>query len=74
MPNSLPVWTIYESPKDFPGKFVVRKHIILPGKTFPTGEYALFDSLEEARDAIPEGCANLGRYAEDEPQIVESWM
>ncbi len=74
MQNSLSLWTIYEKPKDHPDKYVVRRHVIEPGKTYPTGDFALFDTLEEAREYIPEGCTDIGRYDEDDPVIVESWI
>jgi hypothetical protein len=68
------MWTIYWSPKDHPGKFVVRRFVIEPGRATPSNDYALASTLEMARAHIPEGCDRLPRDPEDEAQIVESWI
>jgi len=68
---------IYDNPRDFPGKYVVRKHVIEPGFTAPTREHSVHNTLKEARRSLP----NAGRHMlrvprspDDEPQIVEVWF
>ena len=67
-----PIWTIYENPSDFPGKWVVR---MWWGET-PEPEAAACDSLELARDLIQRagGCFPLNRASSDDPTIHESWI
>ena len=77
-PSSEPflvVYTIYENPTDYPGKFVVRKHDVIAGSSTPAElPCAIASSLDEARKTIPDGMVNIQRLPEDEPQIVESWI
>jgi hypothetical protein len=74
------LWTVYYDPKDFPGKYVVRRGDIFRSKTpsgehhMPSDEYYVADSLEEVRGKIPWGMVCLHRAEEDEPQIVEVWV
>ncbi len=73
-PEDLPMWTIYEKPRDYPNNFVVRKHIVRQGETFPTNTFMVTSTLKQARLCLPPGLFNLGRQPEDEPQIVETWV
>jgi hypothetical protein len=70
MSGTLQMWTIYYNPLDHPGKFVVRRWVGL----VPSNTYVLAPTLEMARAHIPPGLYCLGRYAEDEVQIVETWI
>ncbi|MES2460583.1 MAG: hypothetical protein V4671_08355 [Armatimonadota bacterium] len=74
--GSLSVWTIYDSPFDYPGRFVVRRWEVSgpDGRAVPDQECVLADSLEEARAAVPPGLRNLGRYPQDDINIAETWL
>mgnify|MGYP001590155104 CR=1 FL=1 len=72
-PDVLDMFTVYENPRDAPGLFVVRRHVIGPGGPQPAEGFA-FSTLTAARAAIPPGCFCLGRQPTDEPQIVETWV
>jgi hypothetical protein len=72
--QSLLVWTIYESPKDFPGKFVVRPHETARGSSRPLATHFLADTLDGARQFIPMGLVCMHRDPSDDPVIVESWI
>lgn len=78
MPGSkLEMWTIYENPSDYPGKFVVRKCVVHQGELEPRqarNPKSVCDTLEEARGAIPLWLVNLGRKEQDDPCIVETWI
>lgn len=74
----LRTYTIYFNPRDFPGRYVVREFFVASATGFspipnPT-PLAVVDTLEQARAALPPGLANINRYIEDEPQIVETWL
>lgn len=68
-------WTVYFNPRDCPGKYVVRRFDIYGGREpQPTTEHYVGASLAEVREHIPPGLVNVGRYNEDEAQIVETWL
>ena len=71
-------WTIFETPRDFPGKFVVRSfatNAAPPYDPIPAPHpAAVVDTLEEARAALPPGLAMIPRSPEDDAVIVETWL
>ena len=70
----LPMWVIYYNPEDYPGKYVVRRWVIGPGKMTADPVPFVCDSLAEARAAVPLGAFWLDRAPVDEPQIKEIWV
>lgn len=66
----VPLICVYENPEDYPGKYVAR----LWDLQRPTGFVVVADSLEEIREAIPEGMVRLNRTEKDAPAIVETWI
>jgi hypothetical protein len=73
---NLPLFAIYENPKDFPNKYVVRLWEINRqlGKTIATRYCVVKDTLEECRKALPPGLYRIGRESSDDPIIIESWI
>lgn len=67
-------WVVYDHPRDFPDKFVVRRWDIGAGVVTATDEVRVADTLEEIRRLIPFGLFRLGRFEEDDPCIVELWL
>jgi hypothetical protein len=67
-----PMWTIYDSPIDCPGKFVVR--VWYGTVSEPTS--TTHDTLDDARESITArgGSASFARAPEDSPSIVETWI
>lgn len=73
--DCLDLLVIYEDPTDFPGRFVVRAHVVDGQGTRPKPDpEAIVDTLEQARKSVPFGKVNLGRMPEDDPKIVEVWL
>ncbi len=68
--TKLPLITVYRHPEDYPEQFVARVWDL----NRPTNLIALADTLEELREAIPEGMYNIGRQPQDDPCIVEVWI
>lgn len=66
----VPVWVIYQRPKDYPRKFVAR----LWDLDEPTATVLVADTLEEVRGLLPAGLFRLARLELDDPVIVETWM
>ncbi len=67
--------TVYFSPSDYPGRYVVRGHRVTPRRAFADARpTAVTSSLEEARAAIPDGLVCIGRSLGDDPVIVETWL
>jgi hypothetical protein len=65
---------VYRNPKDFPGKWVVRRRLIYAGFHDPDMVVAaVTDSLLAARAAIPLGLVCVPRHWRDDPVIWEYW-
>jgi hypothetical protein len=69
-------WTVYFDPKDYPGKYAVRRFRIgeVSAKVKPTSDVYVADTLESARAHIPFGLLRFPRYPHDDSVIVECWM
>lgn len=65
-------YVIYDSPKDYPGKWVARRWTIRHGQIIAGPAY-ICDSLEAAREHVPFELFNIGRQPDDEPTIKEVW-
>lgn len=75
MSSGLSCFTIYASPRDFPGLYVLREHVCADGESIPAKEpRCVSRSLEDVRAAIPPGLWCVGRSQSDEPQILETWL
>lgn len=73
--EALSVWTVYDSPLDYPGKFVVRRwRVTGAGHVMPDQRATSHDSLEEARQAVPPGLFRMGRGPADDPAVLEVWI
>lgn len=69
------VFTIYDSPSDYPGRFVVRRFVVTGEQITPdAGPTVVADTLETARAAIPYGLIQMPRMEGDDAPIVESWL
>jgi hypothetical protein len=69
--DKLTVWTIYKSPLDYPGKWVLRGHDVPGG---PRLEHFVGSSLGEVRAHLPFGLFHLSRDPNDDPTIYETWL
>jgi len=68
------IFTVYENPKDYPGKFVIRRFVGTVPDQQPT---AVSDTLQGARAdllKIHPHLVHLSRRAGDDPVIVETWL
>lgn len=74
--DALALWTIYRSPRDAPGKWVVRRWRVVPGLLDPVPDEAstAHDSLEQARAVVPAGLVMFARAPGDDPVVVETWL
>jgi hypothetical protein len=76
--SSIAMWTIYRSPADHPGQYVVRRFMIpkAGGEPVPDPEPCFIGrSLAAAREAIPlQADACLQRSPDDERSIIETWL
>jgi len=71
---SLPMWTIYDHPVDYPRHFAIRAAIVSLVETMPSDRVQLADTLEEARKLVPPGLFCQPRSPGDDPVIVETWF
>jgi hypothetical protein len=76
--SRLTMWTLYHSPADHHGLYVVRRWVIpqAGGDPVPDPEPVYFGAdLHAARAAIPgEAAACIHRSPSDDPAIVETWF
>lgn len=74
--GDLRAFTIYDSPTDHPGRFVVRGFTLRRGHEVPDPlPWAVCDTLDEARASLPDvGLVALSRDPADPPAIVETWL
>lgn len=72
--SGLTVWVICFSPKDFPGKFTVRPHVLLDGEYLVDPLSEVTDSLEAARSHVPAGLHCMPRQPDDFLCVVETWF
>jgi hypothetical protein len=73
----MPLFVIYKNPRDYPGKFVLRRWRVgngTPGPIADPDPIAVTDSLQAVRDRIPSWCVNIGRYDCDDAAILEVWV
>lgn len=76
MNKPLSMFTIYDSPKDYPaGTFVVRRWEIRSGCPEPVPmEETTHKTLEEARASMPKNLFRTIRAEHDDPTILETWL
>lgn len=69
-------YVIYNNPRDYPNKFVVRRFAIIVDMPLADMEpIGVVNSLHEARALVPVNFDfKMPRLPRDEPQIVEVWM
>lgn len=65
------IFVVYLNPRDYPGRFVVRRWRGLFADIVPT---AVVDTLEQARAAVPRGLTCVAPHCDDDPVIVETWL
>jgi hypothetical protein len=70
----LTIWTIYQSPADHPGKFVVRAYDATSAGPVVRAESEVCDTLAQARTRVPCGLYWMNRNPVDDPTIVETWL
>lgn len=72
--GALPVWTIFDRPKDYPHGCIARRSEGRKGEIVVTDEVVV-GSLEEIRALFERaGLYKLVRDASDDPKIVETWI
>ena len=73
--GALSLWTVYERPKDYPIGWVARRFEVTAAGPKPTNSVIKCARLEPIREKLARaGLFCLARHAEDEPQIVETWL
>jgi hypothetical protein len=72
------LFVVYYRPLDYPSHWVVRRQSVVWNGLGPRIVNApvasLCESLEEARNEIPEGMTHMIRESDDDPAIYEVWL
>ena len=72
--DHLAIWTVYNNPTDYPGKFVARKFLATAPDPTATAEVEIADTLAELRKKLPPWLSRINRMPGDDPKIVEVWL
>jgi hypothetical protein len=72
--EALKMFTIFNSPADFPGLFVARAFYIAAGEVHMGEVTATGKSLDEVRYKLPAGLYRIERAETDHANIIESWV
>lgn len=68
------IWVIYYNCDDYPGGFVLRRHVVVDGQVVPTeGPLQLWPTLALARSQLPDGLGQFMTEPPDPPSMVEWW-
>lgn len=71
------MWTIYKHPRDFPDKYVARKHCAMNGRHWPTEELFAHADLKAVREFVRKqlpGSVCLPRHGNDDWAVLETWL
>lgn len=68
-------FVIFNSPLDYPGKYVVRRFVAKGGESIPDDEpLAVAKTYDRALDSIPGGLYRIPRDPADHASVVEVWI
>jgi hypothetical protein len=70
-------FVVYNSPDDYPGKYVLRRWWVKQGEPEPVSDPApviVATSLSDVRAAVPFGLYCVPRAPNDEPCVHEVWL
>lgn len=73
----LVIWTVYESPLDYPGRYVARPSVfgaVIGAEWSPLVCHLEGCTLSEVRDQLPGGLFCIERAPLDDAVIVEVWV
>jgi hypothetical protein len=72
----LPIWVVYDHPRDYPHHYVVRLQWACANGTIRAEPYGyLFVTLADARVWLEhQGLTRLQRFPDDDPVIMETWI
>lgn len=73
--SELPMWTVYNHPRDFPSQFVARKHFVGAAGTRATTEILKADDIASLRQMLAvQRLVPIQRDPSDDPVIMETWL
>lgn len=75
VPPGLPIWVIYDHPKDYPHVFVARRWLVDRRGERATDLLLIDEDLGRLRLEMEQrGLIRLDRQPEDDPVILETWV
>lgn len=75
MNSNLEIYTIYKSPSDFPGDYVIKKWVFNPHPSQDLNFIFINSDLEMCRKEMKKfGLHRINRDVNDDPVILETWI
>lgn len=75
MKDGLPMWTIYDHPKDYPHVFVARRWLVDAKGAQWTDLVLIDDDIGRLRlEMERRGLIKLDRHPDDDPVVLETWV
>jgi hypothetical protein len=73
--DALSIWVIYDHPRDFPDRFIARRHVVTGSAQGPTEDIVADKSLKQLRRVMESRfLTKLDRHPSDDPTIIETWL
>lgn len=75
MKDGLPIWVVYDHPKDMPHLFVARRWLVNAKGQRATDLVLVHTEIEPLREQLEmRGLIKLDRQPGDDPVVMETWV
>lgn len=75
MTERLPIYVIYDHPKDYPDHYVIKRDLVDTNVYRDPGYIFKHENLEVCRrEMVMKGLVCLQRHQNDDPVIIETWL
>jgi len=70
----LTIWAVFWNSADYPDRAVIRPQCVDGAGIHILNQVLVGESLDAARDQLPEGLTRMERHPDDEPNLIEIWF
>ena len=73
--DNMYTYTVYKNPRDYPGKYVVRRWQVVPCIAPDAKPFAIEETYDKIQKQMEElGLYKMTRMPDDDPAILEVWI